>query len=42
MNGKGDKRRKKTVDQETWDKNWEKIFKKEKPKESKDERQQRG
>lgn len=33
MNGKGDKRRKKTVSQEVWDKNWELIFgKKEKVK----------
>lgn len=26
MNGKGDKRRKRTVSQETWEKNWERIF----------------
>lgn len=26
MNGKGDKRRKKTVDEETWAKNWNRIF----------------
>jgi len=31
MNGKGDSPRPKTVNQETWDKNWNKIFKK-KPK----------
>jgi plasmid rolling circle replication initiator protein Rep len=28
MNGKGDKQRKKTVDQETWSKNWDMAFKK--------------
>lgn len=33
MNGKGDKRRKMTVSQETWDKNWIKIFR-EKSKEN--------
>lgn len=26
MNGKGDKRRKKQVSQETWEKNWQRIF----------------
>lgn len=26
MNEKGDKPRKKSVTQETWDKNWERIF----------------
>ena len=26
MNGKGSKRRPKSVDRKTWDKNWEKIF----------------
>jgi len=28
QNGKGDKPRPKTVDQKTWDKNYERIFKK--------------
>jgi len=28
MNGKGDKRRKKSVDEATWEKNWNRIFKK--------------
>jgi|688.fasta_scaffold843398_3 hypothetical protein len=27
QNGKGDKRRPKSVDQKTWDKNWDRIFK---------------
>lgn len=26
MNGKGDKKRKRTVSQEVWSKNWENIF----------------
>lgn len=26
QNGKGSKRRPKTIDQKTWDKNWERIF----------------
>jgi hypothetical protein len=30
MNGKGSKRRPKSVDQKTWDKNWDKIFSKKK------------
>jgi hypothetical protein len=30
QNGKGSKSRPKSVDQETWDKNYERIFKKEK------------
>ena len=29
-NGKGSKRRPKSVDQETWDKNYERIFRKDK------------
>lgn len=33
MNGKGSKRRPISIDQKTWDKNWEKIFKKKKKKE---------
>lgn len=28
MNGKGDKPRKKSVDEKTWEKNWNRIFKK--------------
>lgn len=36
MNGKGDKRRKRIVSQETWEKNWETIFGK-KQKEIKNE-----
>ena len=32
MNGKGSKRRPISIDQKTWDKNWEKIFKKKKKK----------
>jgi len=40
MNGKGDRTRPKTVSRDTWDKNYEQIFKKESSKEqtTKDER----
>lgn len=32
QNGKGSKRRPKNIDQKTWDKNWNRIFKKKKKK----------
>lgn len=32
QNGKGSKRRPKSVDQKTWDKNYERIFGKKRPK----------
>lgn len=35
QNGKGDKPRPKSVDQKTWDKNYERIFKHGKPHKSK-------
>jgi hypothetical protein len=35
QNGKGSKRRPKTIDQKTWDKNWERIFGKNKGKKCK-------
>lgn len=35
QNGKGSKRRPKTIDQKTWDKNWQQIFGKKKDKKCK-------
>jgi hypothetical protein len=32
QNGKGSKRRPKSIDQKTWDKNYERIFGKKRPK----------
>jgi len=38
MSGKGSKYRPLTVDRETWDKNWKRIFGDNKPKDEKDKK----
>lgn len=41
QNGKGDKRRPKSIDQKTWSQNWDRIFKP-KPKDKKNVKRDQG